>query len=498
MLRAMSHRGPDQSGITVRHGVVLGHNRLSIIDLEGGRQPLANEDGSLWLTFNGEIYNFRELRRRLEAAGHRFATRTDGEVIVHLYEEEGPELVRSLYGMFAFALATPQGLMLARDPLGIKPLYTGRDREGHLYFASEIKALLPHVQSIEEFPPGHYWTPGTGLVRYFDLPPVTEDLDDVDQAAALVTERLREAVRARLVADVPVGVFLSGGLDSALVAAFCAEARRETGEPVHSFAVGMAGSEDLQAARLVARHLGTIHHELVFDRDDLIRLLPDVVAWLESYDPALVRSALATYLASGLARRHVTVVLSGEGADELFAGYQYLKLPGIRRRLQEELRDITRTLHNTNLQRVDRMSMIHSLEVRVPFLSTRLLEVAWRIPARWKLHPSGTEKWILRRIARRYLPEAVWARPKAKFAIGTGTGPALEAYAEEVISDAEFAREAARLADLGVKTKEALLYYRYFERAFGDRAREAARLVGLSRSLNPGQVYREGPAVRGA
>lgn len=127
MLRAMSHRGPDQSGITVRHGVVLGHNRLSIIDLEGGRQPLANEDGSLWLTFNGEIYNFRELRRRLEAAGHRFATRTDGEVIVHLYEEEGPELVRSLYGMFAFALATPQGLMLARDPLGIKPLYTGRD-----------------------------------------------------------------------------------------------------------------------------------------------------------------------------------------------------------------------------------------------------------------------------------------------------------------------------------------------------------------------------------
>lgn len=498
MLRAMTHRGPDGSGLTTHNGIVIGRDRLAVTDLHAGSQPLANEDNSLRLAFDGDIYNAGPLRRDLEAAGHRFATRTDCEVIVHLYEDEGPACIEKLDGNFAFALATPDGLLLARDPLGARPLYIGFDAGGDLYFASEIHALLPHVETIEAFPPGHYWTPGAGFVRYHRLSPVTEDFEDVDRAVRVLTERLQKAVRTRLAADVPVGVMLSGGLDSSLVAAMAVEACREADlEDLHSFAVGMDDSEDLEQARLVADHLGTVHHELRFSRDDLLRLLPRVVARLESYDPALVRGALATYLAAALARRHVKVVLSGEGADELFGGYHYLKRPDVLPRLQEELREITLSLHNTGLQRVDRMSMSHSLVVRVPFLAPDLERVAWRVPAEWKIHPSGTEKWILRQVAEDYLPPAVTDREKAKFAIGTGVGPVLEAYAEEVISDDEFQREMGRLGDLGVRTKEALLYYRWFERTFGPRTREAARLVGLSRSLNPGEIY-AGAASRGA
>ncbi|MFO7275368.1 MAG: asparagine synthase (glutamine-hydrolyzing), partial [Bacillota bacterium] len=288
MLEAMRHRGPDDHGLWVGDAVTLGHRRLAIIDPSGGRQPIANEDGTVRVVFDGEIYNYRELREELTARGHRLATASDTEVLVHLYEEEGPGLVRRLYGMFAFALATPDGLVLARDPLGIKPLYIGRGAGGELYFASEIGALLPHVESIQEFPPGHYWTERDGFVRYYELPRATNDLEDPERAVEELIRRLRAAVRRRLVADVPVGVFLSGGLDSSLIAALVAEARAETGEPVHSFAVGMEGSEDLERARAVARHIGSIHHEYVFTREELLALLPEVVRRLESFDAALV------------------------------------------------------------------------------------------------------------------------------------------------------------------------------------------------------------------
>ncbi|MFS8641283.1 MAG: asparagine synthase B [Symbiobacteriaceae bacterium] len=493
MLEAMRHRGPDDHGLWVGDAVTLGHRRLAIIDPSGGRQPIANEDGTVRVVFDGEIYNYRELREELAAGGHRFATASDTEVLVHLYEEEGPGLVRRLYGMFAFALATPDGLVLARDPLGIKPLYIGRGAGGELCFASELGALLPHVESIQEFPPGHYWTERDGFVRYYELPRATNDLEDPERAVEELIRRLRAAVRRRLVADVPVGVFLSGGLDSSLIAALVAEARAETGEPVHSFAVGMEGSEDLERARAVARHIGSIHHEYVFTREELLALLPEVVRRLESFDAALVRSAVPTYLVSRLARRYVKVVLSGEGADELFGGYQYLKRPEIRARLQEELREITLEAHNTNLQRVDRMTMAHGLEARMPFLSVSLLELAWRIPPRWKIHErSGTEKWILRQAARRFLPETIVQREKAKFAIGTGVGPALEAHANRVISDREFAAAREPLPGLELGSKEELLYFRLFREAFGTRTPLVAPLVGRSRSLNPGQLYRPG------
>ncbi|HEY8415677.1 MAG TPA: asparagine synthase-related protein, partial [Thermaerobacter sp.] len=210
-------------------------------------------------------------------------------------------------------------------------------------------------------------------------------------------------------------------------------------------------------------------------------------------DAALVRSAVPTYLVSRLARRYVKVVLSGEGADELFGGYQYLKRPEIRARLQEELREITLEAHNTNLQRVDRMTMAHGLEARMPFLSVSLLDLAWRIPPRWKIHErSGTEKWILRQAARRFLPETIVQREKAKFAIGTGVGPALEAHANRVISDRELAAAREPLPGLELGSKEELLYFRLFREAFGAKTPLVARLVGRSRSLNPGQLYRPG------
>ena len=502
MLDAMGHRGPDDRGLWVGD-LTLGHRRLSIIDVAGGHQPMANEDGTVRVVFNGEIYNYRELREELAARGHRFRTTSDTEVLVHLYEEEGPGLVRRLYGMFAFALATPDGLVLARDPLGVKPLYVGRDASGTLLFASEIGALLPHVETLAEFPPGHYWTPRDGFVRYYRLPPVRHDLNDPAAAVAELIARLRQAVRRRLVADVPVGVFLSGGLDSSLIAALVAEARAETGEPVHSFAVGMPGSEDLERARQVAEHIGSIHHEYVFTREELLALLPEVVRRLESFDPALVRSAVPTYLVSRLARQYVKVVLTGEGADELFGGYQYLKRPEIRARLQEELREITLALHNTNLQRVDRMTMAHGLEGRVPFLSVTLVDLAWRIPPKWKIHErTGTEKWILRQAARRFLPETIVQREKAKFAMGTGVGPTLEAYAEAVVSDRELAAEREPWPGLELGSKEEVLYFRWFRQAFGEKAPLVARLVGRSRSLNPHQLYapawRQRPAGAGS
>ncbi|MBI2874174.1 MAG: asparagine synthase B [Firmicutes bacterium] len=490
MLAVTEHRGPDDRGLFQSEEVVLGHNRLSIIDVSSaGRQPLANEDGTAWMVFNGEIYNYRELRRDLEPR-HQFRTRTDSEVILHLYEEKGPGMVRELDGMFALAVWDGKGLFLARDPLGIKPLYYGRDTGGTLHFASEIKGLLEATSEVLEFPAGHWYRTGQGLRRYYEVPRPKQELSDPEKAVQELKERFEQAVAKRLLADVPVGVFLSGGLDSSLVSAV---ARRLTTAPVlHSFAVGCEGSPDLEASRQVAAHLGTAHHVLTYGSDEIIGSLREVIHRLESFDTALVRSAVPTFLVSRLAREWVKVVLSGEGADELFGGYHYLKDASVPD-LGQELYAITRALHNTNLQRLDRLTMANSLEGRVPFLDLQVVDLGFHLADDLKIHgPGQIEKWILRKLAEEYLPGDIAWRRKEKFAIGTGTAEILVEYAEDQISDGEFESERYRIAETqkgsdpehprhDFKSKEELLYYRIFQERFPQP--QLLGCLGWSRSL---------------
>lgn len=476
MLTTLRHRGPDDTGYHRNDHHALAHARLSIIDLVSGKQPMGDATDRTRVVFNGEIYNHKILRTQLGES--RFRTNSDTEVLLHLAgEEQDPtKWVPHLDGMFAFAISQDGNLTLARDPLGIKPLYVG-EKGGALVFGSEIKAMLIACDEVREFPPGHVFTSEAGLKRYYELSRASESVSKLDRAKRSVRRRLEEAVQKRLLADVPVGVFLSGGLDSSLIAAFA----RAHKDPLDSFAVGTVDSEDLPRARHVAEYLGTRHHERIYTLEEALAILPEVIYYLESFDCALVRSAIPNYLLAKLAREHVKVALSGEGADELFAGYSYLKdiQPHA---LEDELLYITRALHNTNLQRCDRMSMAHGLEVRVPFLDIDLVSCAFEMDMGLKLRgDEQTEKWILRQVAQGLLPDEIVWRKKAKFAIGSGLSDSLGRYAENEISDEEFARERNAADGMELRSKEELFYYRIFREQYP--AETLLPLVGRSRSV---------------
>lgn len=479
MMHALEHRGPDGRGARVDDLGGLGHLRLAIIDPAGGQQPLLNEDGSMALVLNGEIYNYQSLRERLSR--HTLRTGSDGEVALHLYEEEGPAMLRRLLGMYAIAIRDAQGrLFLARDPMGIKPLYWGRDPQGRLLFGSEIKALLSHTTDVRAFPPGHYYLSGHGVHRFYQRPAAFQPIRDHSLAVRMIRRRLEEAVARCLVSDVEVGVFLSGGLDSSLVAAI---ARRLYGPGLKSFAVGMVGSADLAYARQCAADLGTEHHELAYTPEDVEAALPGVIHHLESYDVPLVRSAVATHFASLLAARYVKVVLTGEGADELFAGYHYLKqMAPFPQALGEELRRITAGLHRSNLQRADRLSMAHGLEARVPFLELPVVNLAFNIHPGLKLGPEGkTEKWLLRKAAEAFLPQEVVWRKKEKFSLGTGSGQFLEQYARDMVTPADFALERELPWGARLHSPEEVLYWRHFKGTYG--VPEVVRRMGRARTV---------------
>ncbi|HWI62560.1 MAG TPA: asparagine synthase-related protein, partial [Symbiobacteriaceae bacterium] len=371
------------------------------------------------------------------------------------------------------------GLFLARDPLGIKPLYYGRDPDGNLLFASEMKALVPEVAEVSELPPGSYWQLGRAPVTYYQVPEPVSGVTDETAAVTVVNHLLTEAVRKRLMADVPLGLFLSGGLDSSLIAAI---AVKLSPGRFHSFCVGLADSADVQNARTVARFLGTEHHELVLSPDEIIGAVPKIIPLLESCDPALVRSAIPTYFVSELAARYVKVALSGEGADELFAGYHYLREFDAQA-LGGELRRTTAELHNLNLQRVDRMTMAHGLEGRVPFLDLALVDAAFRLAPELKWQ-AGQGKWVLRRLAERYLPPEIAWRNKEKFAIGTGIGPLLERHAETLFAPGAVPRGW---------TPEAWWYWTVFREHYNRS--DVVNGMGRSRSLNPGQRWLAGLAT---
>ncbi|HEY0538910.1 MAG TPA: asparagine synthase (glutamine-hydrolyzing) [Actinoallomurus sp.] len=470
ILARLSHRGPDDSDdLTVGTHAWLGHTRLSIVDLDGGRQPLGGAGG--WaLVCNGEIYNHADIRAALGPAC--FATGSDSEAALALLRAEGPMALDRLEGMWALCAAAPGGrFAAARDRLGIKPLYWAR-HAGQVFFASEIGAFPAPVQaSVESFPPGFVWTPDAGLRRFAHAVPAAADspqwADSASESAEKATrDVLTDSVRRHLMADVEVGVFLSGGLDSTLVAAIAAEEYAATGRRLKTFSVGTADSTDLLAARDAADFLGTEHHEAVLDADEVLAAVDQVVTSVESFDASLIRSAVPNWFLSALAARHVKAVLTGEGADELFAGYDYYHRshagPGeLARELERTLCD----LHGLNLQRCDRVTMAHGLEARVPFLDARVIEHAMSLPASMKgLEPDGMEKGHLRRAFAGRLPDRLLWRRKVQFGTGSGAQGLLGDRWDTRIDDTELSAARAESGD-APRTKEELAYYRAFRRA---------------------------------
>jgi asparagine synthase (glutamine-hydrolysing) len=466
MMARIKHRGPDGDGISLTENATLGHARLAILDVAGGAQPLHR--GQAWISFNGEIYNHQDLRRRY-LPDEPFQTRTDTETVLRLYLRLGPECIELLDGMFAFAIAAGGELFLARDPIGIKPLYTG-EKDGKLYFASEVKALSQVTDDVREFPAGHWFHSQEGLHQYYAL---KETLDgEVSPDVGTVLENIRqvlgEAVRKRLMSDVPLGISLSGGLDSSIVSML---ASRDV-QGLHSFAVGVEGGEDLEAARLMSDFLGTQHHEFLYTEQDMLGILPEVVYYLESFDPALVRSAIPNYFLAKMASDYVKVLLTGEGADELFVGYAYLGRYQQPEALQQELVRITGALHNINLQRGDRMSMAHGLEARVPFLDVKSIALALSFPAEWKVHQKGRPaKGLLRRAFEGQLPDEIVHRIKMEFSKGAGSWDILSQYADKKISDKRFTKEKSRLQrewGYTLPNKEGLFYYDMLHQHYHD------------------------------
>jgi asparagine synthase (glutamine-hydrolysing) len=467
MIEKLAHRGPDGNGVKELKHASIGHARLAILDVEGGHQPMQFEDA--WIAFNGEIYNYRKLQRKY-LSDAKLETHSDTEVLLHLYKKFGPEFVRLLDGMFAFVIYQNGEYLLARDPLGIKPLYLGFGAdENQMYFASEIKAFEGRVDSVKEFPAGHWFHSKSGWKRFYQVEKTIRKFDGSEtHALPLIKSTLREAVQKRMLADVPVGVSLSGGLDSSIVSMLACEST----EQLHSFAVGVEGSEDLPAARLMAEHLDTQHHELVYSAQDMLDALPDVLYYLETFDPALVRSAIPNYFLSKLASDHVKVFLTGEGADEVYAGYDYLADFDDPDALQDEMIEITEALHNTNLQRADRMSMAFGLEARVPFLDVKSVSTALSFPADWKLHNGRAPKHILRQAFADDLPDEIVNRPKQKFSKGAGSSDLIAQLAKDKITDDEFIAESQRLKsewDYTLQNKEALYYYKIMQEHYDDQ-----------------------------
>lgn len=459
MLERLEHRGPDGTASRQVGAAWLGHTRLAIVDVEGGDQPLTDQGRGRSVVCNGEIYNHEVLRGDIEAT---FLTRSDSEVALHV-STDGPDGVARLHGMFAFCVADEDGgFLAARDRLGVKPLYWAR-HDGLVVFASEMQAFDPQWRPhVETFPPGHAWTPRHGLVRYGEIAEETKEYADRAQAQEAIRGALITAVRRRMMADVPVGVFLSGGLDSSLVAAVMARDAQRAGFEVHSFAAGTEGSSDLAAARLVADELGLVHHERVYTADEVLEVLPTVVASIESFEPSLVRSAVPNYLLSELAAETVKVVLTGEGADELFAGYDHLRDIAESDDLRLELIRSIEGLHHLNLQRCDRVSMAHGLEARVPFLDLDLIAVAQRVPIDWKLPgEEGQEKRILREAFAGWIPDEILWRRKEQFGDGSGTADVMAARAADLAPDEDW--ESVRISGLPApRSREELGYQRVF------------------------------------
>jgi asparagine synthase (glutamine-hydrolysing) len=471
----MSHRGPDERDLHITEkGHFLSHERLSIVDLHTGKQPIQGSD-TAWMVHNGEIYNHQALRDTI-LKSHQFRTTSDSEVIVHLYEKFGYDFVDMLDGVFAFVVIDGDDFIAGRDPIGVKPLYYGKDSEGAMYFASEMKSLADQCVEFAAFPPGHYYTPKTGFVRYYEpewfaSEKATEPLD-----LDLLRDSLIEATRKRLMADVPLGVLLSGGLDSSLTSSIAARLLEGTEQKLHSFSIGLdSTAPDLVAARKVADFLGTTHHELYFSVQEGIQILEKLVWHLETYDVTSIRASTPMYfLSKAISELGIKVVLSGEGADEIFGGYLYFRNAPDSDAFQKETIRRVQRLSTADCLRADKSTMAHGLEARVPFLDKAFLKVAMLTQPQEKEPKTydGIEKYILRKAfdtpERPFLPDEVLWRQKEQFSDGVGYNwiDELIAYCESQVSDADFALAAEKYPINTPMTKEAFFYREIFHKHY--------------------------------
>ena len=483
MLARMVHRGPDGSGHQQIGNAWLGTRYLAIVDPDGGAQPLTASAPEVALIGDGEIYNHRRIRDQLGES--RFRTGSDLEAALHLYQDQDVAAFEQLWGTFALVAAGADGrFAVARDVLGISPLYWAR-RDQTVLFASELKAFEGDWRALAEpFPPGYAWTPGAGLVAGpafpGSAPVLLKSRAPSEEPPSWVFDALREtlvrAVQRSLQAVVPVGIMLSGGVDSSIIAAIAARLAARQGEQLPTFAVGLAGSSDLLAARRVAEHVGTDHHELVYTAEDAIAMVPQIIGELESFDPTLVHSAVPHHLVAALAAEHVKVVLAGEGADELFAGYSHYGRHDTGEALHDDLLATLEGMHIGGLQRVDRVAAAHGIEPRLPFLDLDVVELALALPPGWKLLDEGRPaKWLLRKAFDGWLPEEVLWRRKEQFGEGTGMNTVLAEHFETTVSAAELTGAAPAL-DPPLRTREELAYYRIFTAALPGI--DAGRTVG--------------------
>ncbi|GAA6029496.1 hypothetical protein JCM8097_003708 [Rhodosporidiobolus ruineniae] len=539
------HRGPDWSGCKMTDDSILVHERLAIVGVDTGAQPLVSEDEKIFLAVNGEIYNHRALRKGLKNQDAVFKTHSDCEVIMHLYKEHDLQTPALLDGMFSFVLldtsVTPSRMIAARDPIGITTLYQGWNskRPGTVYFASELKSLHDECDEIIAFPPGHVWDSKTNeTTRYFQPSWWNGDLDEPEGTIPttpadydVLRTTLEKAVKKRLMAEVPYGVLLSGGLDSSLIAAIAARetekvahAQAELAEKhklgsagdssglvgaddeaaadelgtltawprLHSFSIGLEGSPDLLAARVAADYLGTVHHEYTFTVEEGLDAVEEVIYHLETYDVTTVRASTPMYLLSRkIKAMGVKMVLSGEGSDEIFGGYLYFHAAPTAKDFHQECIRRVKNLHTADCLRANKSTMAWGLEARVPFLDKEFLEVALNVDPKEKMFSKGSleqkdkdgrpimEKYIIRKAfdvgpkgERPYLPDSILWRQKEQFSDGVGYSwiDGLKEHAERTVSDAQMAAAAERWSLDTPETKEAYLIRQIFEGHFPTEA----------------------------
>ena len=487
MSQKIRHRGPDWSGIYCGGHAILCHERLSIVDPQSGKQPLYSPDGRQVLAVNGEIYNHQAIRQAT-AADYEYQTGSDCEVILALYRAHGIHFLEQLSGIFAFALYDEERdeYLIARDPIGVIPLYIGHDADGKTYVASELKALEGFCDEYEPFLPGHYLYSREGVMRrwytrdWMDYEAVKDNGADIDSLRV----GLQEAVKRQLMSDVPYGVLLSGGLDSSIISAiaqkFAARRVEDGGQTgawwprLHSFAVGLKGAPDLEKARLVAEHIGTVHHEINYTIQEGLDALRDVIYFTETYDVTTVRASTPMYLLARVIKSMgIKMVLSGEGADEIFGGYLYFhKAPSARAFHEETVRKLGK-LHWYDCLRANKSLSAWGVEGRVPFLDRDFLNIAMRLNPKAKMCPGQEiEKKILRQAFADLLPEEIAWRQKEQFSDGVGYSwiDTLKRITSEQVSDEQMAHAAERFPIHTPLCKEEYFYRSIFEEHFPSRS----------------------------
>ena len=498
MSQKIRHRGPDWSGIYCGGSAILAHERLSIVDPESGGQPLFSPDKKQVLAVNGEIYNHQEIRRRY-AGRYEFQTGSDCEVILALYRDKDINFLEDINGIFAFALYDEEkdAFLIARDPIGVIPLYIGYDSDGTVYVASELKALEGHCERYEPFLPGHYyWSEEPGMKRYYHRDWFEyEAVKDNEASVDAIRDALTAAVKRQLMSDVPYGVLLSGGLDSSVISAIAekfSEHRIEDNSQtraywprLHSFAVGLKGAPDLAKAKLVADHIGTVHHEINYTIQEGLDAIRDVIYFIETYDVTTVRASTPMYLLARVIKSMgIKMVLSGEGADEVFGGYLYFhKAPNAKAFHEETVRKLSK-LHYYDCLRANKSLSAWGVEGRVPFLDKEFLDVAMRTNPEAKMCPGSTiEKKIVREAFADMLPAEIAWRQKEQFSDGVGYSwiDTLKKITSEAVSDEQMAHAAERFPINPPLNKEEYYYRSIFAEHFPSES--AARSVNQEASV---------------